>query len=178
MGRPVLYVDERAGRHGTPFRLLKFRSMRELRAGEKIPDNDADRVTRIGRFTRATSIDELPSLLNVIRGQMSLVGPRPLPVRYTDRLSPQHRRRLEVRPGITGLAQCAGRNSLSWDDRFDLDVRYVDERTLVGDLRLMAKTLAPVLLRRNVGHGEQLTMPEFGLDPQPEHQHGGDGGTH
>lgn len=162
MGQPVLHRDRRSGRGGEPFELLKFRTMRALRPGERIPDDDAERVTQVGRFVRSTSIDELPALLNVLRGEMSLVGPRPLPVRYLDRLSPTHRHRLDVRPGITGLSQVKGRNLLSWDERFELDVWYVEHRHLGLDLTILVRTIITVLGRRGVSpDGGDYTMPEF-----------------
>ena len=121
MGRPILFRHARAGRDGEPFELLKLRSMRPLREGETAPDADGARITPLGRFLRSTSIDELPSLVNVLRGDMAVVGPRPLPVRYLDRYTDRQRRRLDVRPGITGWAQINGRNAIGWDARLELD---------------------------------------------------------
>lgn len=161
-GHPVLYRDRRSGRDGQPFDLLKFRTMRELRAGEKIPDDDAARLTSIGGLLRKTSIDELPALINVVRGDMSLVGPRPLPVRYLERYSAAQRRRLEATPGITGWAQINGRNLLSWEERFDLDTWYVDNRSLRLDITILVKTFAAVLRAQGVSPAEDYTMPEFG----------------
>lgn len=161
MGRPVFYRDRRSGRKGQAFDLLKFRTMRGLRPGERIPDDDAARLTRLGAVLRKTSIDELPALLNVLRGEMSLIGPRPLPVRYLERYSDRQRRRLEVRPGISGWAQVNGRNLLSWDERFELDVWYVDNRSLRLDLSILLKTLTAVAGARGVSPTENYTMPEF-----------------
>ncbi len=161
MGSPVLYPDVRAGRDGRPFELLKFRTMRALRPGETIPESDAARITPVGRFLRSTSLDELPSLLNVLRGDMSIVGPRPLPVRYVERYSARQRRRLEVRPGITGWAQVNGRNALGWEEKFDFDVWYVDHRSLPLDVRIIRDTVRDVLRRAGVSHGDHATMPEF-----------------
>ena len=167
MGRPVLFLDERAGRGGAAFGLLKFRTMRPLRAGEQIPESDRDRITPIGRFLRATSLDELPSLWNVVRGQMSLVGPRPLPTRYVDRYSGRQARRLEVRPGITGWAQVRGRNSIGWDDRLALDVWYVEHRSLHLDVWILLLTLVALLRREGIAHEGHATMPEFSGDARP-----------
>ena len=134
-GRPVLFRQERAGKGGRIFTMLKFRTMR---AGD---GTDAERLTRIGRFLRATSLDELPQLLHVLSGKMSLVGPRPLPSRYLPRYSPEQARRHEVRPGITGWAQVNGRNALSWDEKFRLDVWYVDNRSFFLDLKILFLTV-------------------------------------
>lgn len=163
-GSPVLFRQLRSGRHGRPFHLYKFRTMRSgpsTAASNFDPSTDAVRITRFGRMLRSSSLDELPSLVNVILGDMSLVGPRPLPVEYLDRYSPEQRRRLDVRPGITGLAQVAGRNLLTWDERFALDVRYVDNRSFRGDLRLLADTVKPVLRRQGVSADGEVTMTEF-----------------
>jgi sugar transferase EpsL len=163
MGSPLLYRDHRAGMDGRHFVLLKFRTMRDLRPGERIPDDDHKRVTRLGRLLRSSSIDELPSVLNVLRGDMSIVGPRPLPVRYVERYSPRQARRLEVRPGITGWAQVNGRNELDWDERFELDVWYVDNWSLALDARILARTIGDVIGRRGISHEGHSTMPEFGV---------------
>jgi sugar transferase EpsL len=161
MGSPVLYRDERAGVRGVPFSLLKFRTMRALRPGETIPESDAARITPLGRLLRRMSLDELPSLLNVVAGEMSLVGPRPLPVRYVPRYSSHQRRRLEVRPGITGWAQVHGRNATTWSERLELDVWYVDHRTLRIDLEVLARTVAIVVSGHGVRHEGHATMPEL-----------------
>lgn len=161
MGPPVLFRQERAGLGGRPFRLLKFRTMRPARPDEQGPESDDARTTSVGRFLRRTSLDELPSLLNVIVGHMSLVGPRPLPTAYLPRYSPTQARRHEVRPGLTGLAQVEGRNLLSWDERLALDVRYVDEWSLGLDLRILWRTVGVVLRGTGVDHAEGVTMTEF-----------------
>jgi len=159
-GRPVLFRQQRSGRGGRPFELVKFRTMR-VADGPWDPTGDADRTTRLGRWLRSTSLDELPTLLHVVVGTMSLVGPRPLPVEYLPRYSDRHARRLEVRPGITGLAQVEGRNQLSWEERFELDVWYVEHRTLGLDLRILGATVWLVLRREGTDHGIGVTMTEF-----------------
>lgn len=161
MGGPVLYRDQRAGFAGRPIELLKFRTMRPLRPGETIPENDGDRITRVGRILRSTSLDELPTFVNVLRGDLSLVGPRPLPIRYVERYDELQLHRLDVRPGITGLAQVSGRNALSWEERFDLDVRYVGQWSLRLDVKILADTVAQVAGRNGISHGDHATMPEF-----------------
>ena len=154
-GAPVLFRQTRPGRDGQPFTVLKFRTMR---AGSATDDA---RLTPLGRLLRALSLDELPQLLNVVRGEMSLVGPRPLLPQYIARYSARQMRRHEVPPGITGLAQVAGRNALSWEERFELDVWYVEHRTLALDVRLLARTVLAVLDRRGVSAQGHATMPEF-----------------
>ena len=155
LGSPVLFRDVRAGRGGVAFALVKFRTMREG-AG-----TDAERLTRFGRFLRASSLDEIPELWNVLKGDMSLVGPRPLPVRYLPRYAPEQARRHEVRPGLTGLAQVCGRNALDWDEKFRLDVAYVERRSLALDLAILAKTFFQCLFPRGVSHAGEATMTEF-----------------
>ena len=161
MGSPVLFRQERAGRGGHVFELVKFRTMRAASPGEDGPDSDGDRLTRLGRALRSLSLDELPTLLNVVRGEMSLVGPRPLPVRYLPRYSAEHARRHDVRPGITGWAQANGRNALAWDDQLDMDVWYVDHRSLRLDLRILRDTVARVLRRDGISANGHATRPEF-----------------
>ena len=155
LGRPVLFVQERAGLKGRPFRLVKFRTMREG-AG-----TDAERLTRFGRFLRAASLDELPELWNVLKGEMSLVGPRPLPVRYLPRYTPEQNRRHEVLPGITGWAQVNGRNSLDWETKFRYDVDYVERRSLGFDLKILAMTVGQLFCPRGISHEGEATMSEF-----------------
>ena len=155
LGRPVFFTDERAGLAGRPFRMVKFRSMR-VGTG-----SDADRLTRFGRLLRCSSLDELPELLNVLRGEMSLVGPRPLPVRYLPRYTPEQMRRHEVRPGLTGWAQVNGRNSLSWEEKFRYDIEYVERRTLWLDVRICLMTVVQVVFPRGISHAGEATMPEF-----------------
>ncbi len=164
MGSPVLFRHERAGRHSAPFELLKFRTMRPPGGGDRGPDGDHRRLTRLGRLLRATSIDELPSLINVLRGEMSLVGPRPLPVRYLDRYSSREALRHEVRPGLTGWAQVNGRNNLGWERRLELDVWYVEHRSLALDLRIMVRTMRTVVRHQGISHDSHATMPEL-LEP-------------
>lgn len=161
LGSPVLFRQERPGLHARTFPLLKFRTMRPPQPGEEGPDSDAARLTRLGRFLRATSLDELPSLINVLRGEMSLVGPRPLLVRYLPRYSAEQARRHEVPPGLTGWAQVNGRNALSWEDKFALDVWYVDHRSMLLDLRILFRTLQSVVLRQGISSEGHATMPEF-----------------
>lgn len=160
LGRPVLFRQMRPGRHGEPFALVKFRSMRDVDAAEGLL-SDADRLTRFGRLLRSTSLDELPSLVAVVRGDLSLVGPRPLLMQYLPLYSDHQHRRHEVRPGLTGLAQVSGRNLLDWDERFDLDVRYVDERGLLLDLRVLARTIGCVLRRTGVSAAGEATCTPF-----------------
>ena len=155
LGAPVLFVQERAGKGGRPFRLFKFRSMR-LGDGP-----DAERLTRFGRILRATSLDELPELWNVLKGEMSLVGPRPLPVRYLERYTPEQNRRHEVLPGLTGLAQVNGRNALDWETKFRYDVDYVDSQSLWLDFKILCRTAVQVLVPRHVSHAGEATMHEF-----------------
>ncbi len=157
-GRPVLFRQERPGKDGVVFELVKFRTMRH-------PDDthvtDEERLTKVGRVLRATSLDELPTLWNVLKGDMSLVGPRPLRVYYLSRYSPQQARRHEVRPGVTGLAQVSGRNLLSWEERFELDVEYVDRRSLLLDLQILARTVVAVVTRRGISAEGSATMTPF-----------------
>jgi sugar transferase EpsL len=160
-GRPVLFRQTRPGRYGVPFELCKFRTMTDRRGpdGELLPD--ADRLTRLGRFLRHTSLDELPELLNVLRGDMSLVGPRPLLVEYLPLYSVEQARRHEVRPGITGWAQVNGRNAQTWADRFRLDVWYVDHANFTLDLEILGRTLATVLRREGISEADHATKENF-----------------
>lgn len=162
LGRPVLFRQPRPGRNGRIFTLVKFRSM--LPENAQGPAEDADRLTSFGRLLRSSSLDELPTLWNVLRGEMSFVGPRPLLVEYLDRYSPEQARRHEVRPGVTGLAQASGRNALSWDEKFRLDVLYVDSRSFRLDARIVAMTLRSVLRRDGISHAHHATMARFGVD--------------
>jgi lipopolysaccharide/colanic/teichoic acid biosynthesis glycosyltransferase len=154
----VLYRAERLGRGGHPFTLLKFRSMRHAEPGQEGPEFDQLRLGRLGRWLRATSLDELPSLVNLLRGDITLVGPRPLPVYYWDRFRGDEYRRFDVRPGITGLAQVSGRNTVDWDSRLALDVEYVENRSLRGDVAILARTVPAVLRREGVDHAPGVTM--------------------
>lgn len=155
LGRPVFFRQVRPGRGGRPFTLVKLRTMRD---GD---GDDQHRLTPLGTFLRSTSLDELPELWNVLRGDMSLVGPRPLLTQYLDRYDPRQARRHEVRPGLTGLAQVEGRNALGWEERFELDVRYVETWTTAGDLRLILRTVLAVLRRDGISADGHVTMPEF-----------------
>ncbi len=155
MGSPVLFRQRRPGQHGVPFTIIKFRTMR---AGLGA---DAERLTRVGRLLRSSSLDELPELWNVLRGDMSLVGPRPLLMEYLDRYSPRQARRHEIRPGLTGLAQVQGRNLVAWEDRFELDVHYVETRSLALDLAIIARTVGAVLRREGISGEGSTTMAPF-----------------
>ncbi len=157
-GRPVLFRQPRPGKDGVVFELVKFRTMRHPDATHV---TDADRLTSVGRFLRSTSLDELPTLWNVLKGDMSLIGPRPLLVEYLPRYSPQQARRHEVRPGVTGLAQVSGRNGLSWEDKFALDVEYVEQRSLVLDLTILVRTVRSVLRRQGINGEGEATMSVF-----------------
>jgi lipopolysaccharide/colanic/teichoic acid biosynthesis glycosyltransferase len=161
MGSPVLFRQPRPGRHGTTFHIYKFRTMSDARdaEGRLLPDHE--RLTAIGRFVRSTSLDELPQLWNVLRGDLSLVGPRPLLVRYLPRYSAEQSRRHDVLPGITGWAQINGRNAIDWPAKFALDVWYVDHWDLLLDLRILAGTVLAVLRRDGISNAENATMPEF-----------------
>lgn len=161
LGTPVLFTQDRPGLGGRIFRLFKFRTMTDARdeSGQLLPDSE--RLTAFGRFMRSASLDELPELWNVLRGDMSLVGPRPLLVEYLERYTPEQARRHEVRPGITGWAQVNGRNALSWEERFALDVWYVDNRSLWLDVKILAMTVSKVLRREGVTSPGHATMPEF-----------------
>jgi lipopolysaccharide/colanic/teichoic acid biosynthesis glycosyltransferase len=161
LGSPVLFVQPRGGLDGSTFRLLKFRTMLDAvgRDGEPLPDDE--RMTPFGQRLRRSSLDELPELVNVLRGEMSLVGPRPLLAEYLERYSPQQARRHEVRPGITGWTQVNGRNGLTWSEKFELDVWYVDHVSLGLDLRILWRTVAAVLRREGVASDGHVTMPVF-----------------
>ena len=161
MGSPVLFRQERPGLGARPFRLIKFRSMSDRRAADGSLLSDAERLGRTGQFLRSTSLDELPELVNVLRGDMSLVGPRPLLMEYVPLYSAEQFRRHEVRPGLTGLAQISGRNALRWDEKFALDVRYVDEWSMALDLKILAATAWQVVTRRGIGHADEPTAPKF-----------------
>lgn len=160
LGSPVLFRQRRPGLHGEPFVMVKFRTMLSADPAAGRVD-DASRMTPLGRWLRATSIDELPTLWNIVRGDMSVVGPRPLLMQYLDRYSPEQARRHEVRPGLTGLAQISGRNALDWEDRFRLDVAYVDHHSLLGDLKILLATVRSVLRRDGISATGEATMAEF-----------------
>jgi sugar transferase EpsL len=161
VGSPVLFRQLRPGFRGRPFILYKFRTMRGPHTGEFNSENDEGRLTRFGKWLRTTSLDELPELWNVVRGDMSLVGPRPLLMRYVPLYTREQMRRHEVRPGLTGWAQINGRNALSWDDKFKLDLWYVDHRNMLLDLRIILLTAAAVFQRNGISSPTSATMPEF-----------------
>lgn len=160
LGSPVFFRQPRPGRGGEVFELIKFRTMLNADPAKGLV-TDEDRMTRLGAFLRSTSVDELPSLWNVVKGDMSLVGPRPLLVQYLDRYTPEQRRRHDVRPGLTGLAQVSGRNDLPWPRRFEIDVQYVDTASLGLDLRIMWWTIVKVFRREGVASEGHVTMSEF-----------------
>jgi lipopolysaccharide/colanic/teichoic acid biosynthesis glycosyltransferase len=160
LGRPVLFKQVRPGLHGRPFEMRKFRSMRPVDEARGWVD-DASRMTPFGAKLRSTSLDELPALWNVVRGDMSLVGPRPLLMKYLPLYSPDQARRHHVKPGLTGLAQVSGRNAVSWERRLALDVRYVDTWTIRGDLKIIKDTVAAVLHRDGITAAGEVSMPEF-----------------
>ncbi|MBH11301.1 MAG: sugar transferase [Candidatus Marinimicrobia bacterium] len=158
-GFPILFFHERLGKNGVPFKMVKFRTMSNSRSISA--EHDITRITKWGRILRRSSIDELPVLFNVIKGDMSLVGPRPLPVKYLDRFNDFQKKRMDVKPGITGLAQVNGRNHLSWEDRFSYDAEYISKKSFFLDLRILFKTLYIVLFRKNIDSKSQEIMPEF-----------------
>jgi sugar transferase EpsL len=161
LGAPILFRQDRPGKEGKIFALLKFRTMTEARGAAGNPLPDAVRLTRFGQCLRASSLDELPELLNVIKGELSLVGPRPLLTQYLSRYTPEQARRHEVRPGLTGWAQVNGRNALTWEEKFQLDIWYVDHRSLWLDLKILFLTLWKVLRREGISATGEATMPEF-----------------
>lgn len=161
LGSPIIFKQERAGKNGVPFHMYKFRSMSDARDdnGALLPDEQ--RLGTFGKILRSTSLDELPSLWNVVCTQCSLVGPRALYMKYIPRYSDHQSRRLEVRPGITGLAQVNGRNAISWEQKFEYDVQYVDDVTFIGDWKIMFKTIGKVLKREGISSDTSVTMEEF-----------------
>lgn len=161
MGAPVLFRQTRPGRDGKPFQMIKFRTMRDAidANGRSLPD--AERLTKLGRFLRSSSLDELPELWNVLKGDMSLVGPRPLLMDYLPLYSPEQARRHELRPGVTGWAQVNGRNAISWDEKFALDIWYVDNRSLWLDLKIIWLTIRKVVKREGISAAGEATMPKF-----------------
>lgn len=161
LGSPVLFRQVRPGRHGLPFRMVKFRTMRDAVDFDGQPLSDAERMTPFGRCLRATSLDELPELWNVLKGDMSLVGPRPLLMEYLPLYTAEQARRHEVRPGITGWAQVNGRNAISWEKKFELDVWYVEHRSLLLDLKILYLTVKKVLVRDGISAEGEATMSKF-----------------
>ncbi|MDO5503470.1 MAG: sugar transferase [Actinomycetia bacterium] len=169
-GRPVLFRQVRPGMHGEPFELVKFRTML---APTPERQSDAERLTRVGQILRSTSLDELPTLWNVLKGDMSLVGPRPLLMKYLPLYTARQARRHEVRPGVTGLAQARGRNAISWEEKFELDVQYVEQRSLRLDLQILRETVRAVVKRDGVSQDGHVTMTEFtGIETPADAAHG------
>ncbi len=160
-GAGAFFVQERPGKNAKIFKIIKFKTMTDERDAEGNLLPDEDRLTRVGKFVRSTSIDELPQLINVLKGDMALIGPRPLLVRYLPLYSPEQARRHEVRPGISGWAQCHGRNTVSWEDKFKLDVWYVDHCTLMTDLKILFISIRKVLIHDGISQDGQATMKEF-----------------
>lgn len=160
-GKPIFFFHERPGKDGQPFKLIKFRSMRNARDAEGNLLPDGERITNFGNFIRKTSIDELPELINVLRGEMSLVGPRPLLMQYVDRYSPQQFRRHEVLPGITGWAQVNGRNTISWNEKFMLDIWYIDHWSVWLDIKILLLTVWKVISGEGISQAGRATMDEF-----------------
>lgn len=161
MGRPVLFRQTRPGKDAQPFQMIKFRSMRDANGPDGQPLPDADRLTPLGLKLRAASLDELPELWNVLKGEMSLVGPRPLLMEYVPLYSPTQARRMDVRPGITGWAQINGRNALTWDEKFALDLWYVDNQSIWLDLKILWLTVRKVIKRDGISADGEATMPRF-----------------
>lgn len=161
LGSPVLFRQIRPGLHGRPFEMIKFRTMRDALDSDGRPFPDEERMTPLGRLLRSTSLDELPELWNVLKGDMSLVGPRPLLMEYLPLYTPEQARRHEVRPGITGWAQINGRNAIAWEDKFELDAWYVDHRTIWLDLKILWLTIWRVLRRDGISAAGEATMPKF-----------------
>lgn len=166
LGRPILFLQIRPGVRGAPFTMIKFRTMVDKfnALGQPLPDNQ--RTTSFGQFLRSTSLDELPSLLSVIKGDMSLVGPRPLLMEYLPLYTPEQSRRHEVRPGITGWAQVNGRNAISWEEKFVLDVWYVENQSLLLDIKILLLTVKKVFVREGISAAGEVTMPKFTGTPQ------------
>ena len=161
LGSPVLFIQERPGLRGRPFRMVKFRTMTDERGPDGELLSDAVRLTAFGKFLRSTTLDEFPEMWNVLVGDMSVVGPRPLLMRYLGRYDAFQARRMEVKPGVTGWAQVNGRNALSWDEKFALDVWYVDNRTFWLDMRIVVKTFFKVFARSGINSDKAATMEEF-----------------
>ena len=161
LGAPVLFCQQRPGLHGEPFTIYKFRTMTDARDAQGNLLSDAERLTRLGRFLRSTSLDELPELFNVLQGEMSLMGPRPLLMEYLPRYTSEQLRRHEVRPGITGWAQVNGRNAITWEQKFALDVWYVDNGNFWLDVKILWLTVIEVLNRADIAAAGHVTMPKF-----------------
>ncbi|WP_317168915.1 sugar transferase [Lunatibacter salilacus] len=158
-GPPVIFFQVRPGKMGKPFKMLKFRSMANSKGSDGILLSDEQRITEFGSWIRSTSLDEIPSLLNVLKGEMSLIGPRPLLVEYNELYNDFQRKRLSIKPGITGWAQVNGRNAISWDRRFELDVWYVENRSFLLDLKILLKTVKKVFKKEGISHEGNVSMP-------------------
>jgi sugar transferase EpsL len=167
LGLPALFRQRRPGLNGEPFSIYKFRTMTEARDAEGNLLPDAERLTPLGKFLRSTSLDELPEVVNVLKGDMSIVGPRPLLMQYLDRYSPDQARRHEVKPGLTGWAQVNGRNAITWEEKFEYDVWYVDHQSLWLDLKIIALTILKIMKREGISQPGYATAAEFNPDPQP-----------
>ena len=161
LGSPILFCQVRPGKNGNPFKMIKFRTMRDESDADGNPLSDEERMTPFGTFLRSSSLDELPELINVLKGDMSLVGPRPLLMEYLPLYSPEQCRRLDVRPGVTGWAQVNGRNAINWDEKFKLDVWYVDNLSLWLDLKILFLTVKKVLAKDGISAKGAATMPKF-----------------
>lgn len=161
LGSPILYKQTRPGKDGKPFKMIKFRTMRDAFDEDGNPLPDSERITSFGRFLRSTSLDELPELWNVLKGDMSLVGPRPLLMEYLPLYSKEQFRRHEVRPGVTGWAQVNGRNAISWEDKFKLDVWYVDNRSFWLDIKILFMTVKKVFIREGISASDHITIEKF-----------------
>lgn len=161
LGHPIIFKQERPGKDEKIFTLYKFRTMTDRKDSNGNLLADVERLTKFGKALRATSLDELPELINIIKGDMSIVGPRPLLVKYLNRYNTEQKKRHDVRPGLTGLAQVNGRNAISWEDRFIYDIKYVNEITFLGDLKIIVHTIYKVLLRKDVSSEHSVTMEEF-----------------
>lgn len=166
LGSPVLFKQERPGRNGRIFKLYKFRTMLPPKDGIADPKTDAERLTPFGRKLRSTSLDELPELFNILKGDMAVVGPRPLLVQYLERYNSHQARRHEVRPGFTGLAQVHGRNAITWEEKFDWDVKYVDKITFAGDWKIIFGTVKTVIKKEGISNAGTATMTEFMGSPE------------
>ena len=161
MGSPIFFRQTRPGKNGKPFEMIKFRTMKDANDQDGNPLPDSERITPFGHFMRRTSLDELPEFWNVLKGEMSMVGPRPLLMQYLPLYSKEQYRRHDVKPGITGWAQVNGRNAISWDNKFKLDVWYVDHRNIFLDGKILLLTIKKVFLKEDISHAEEATMPEF-----------------
>ena len=161
LGKPILFIQERAGLNSITFNLYKFRTMTNNKNEAGVLLSDFDRTTKLGKILRSYSLDEIPSFLNVLRGDMSLVGPRPLLVKYLDLYTNHQKRRHQMKPGITGWSQINGRNALAWDKKFELDLWYIDNQSLLLDIKILLLTIKKVFLSEGINQGEKMTMPEF-----------------